>query len=43
MREDMQDQSENPLVDPMGECTTPLINLGSILQNSVPAENFFCF
>ena len=23
----MQDQSETPLVDPMGECTNPLINL----------------
>ena len=23
----MQDQRENPLIDPMGECTNPLINL----------------
>ena len=27
MREDLQDQSENPLIDPMGECTTQLLNL----------------
>ena len=23
----MQDQSENSLIDPMGECTTPVLNL----------------
>jgi Domain of unknown function (DUF4205) len=27
MKEDMQDQSGNSLIDPMGECTTPVINL----------------
>ena len=27
MKEDMQDQSENSLIDPMGECTTPVLNL----------------
>jgi hypothetical protein len=27
MREDMQDQSENSLIDPMGDCTAPVLNL----------------
>lgn len=27
IREDLQDQADNSLIDPMGECTQPLINL----------------